>query len=346
MKTKKLFLTLGLVWIMVFALSLLSGCAYENMEQTGGVAEDGWPTGFSTGYIPVDGGQVVYRIYGEDAPGIPVIFLHGGPGGGSNAYFKQYAISENRPVVFYNQLGSAGSDVAEEFTTAEQVKEFYTIEHFVDELDEVVKYFNFDEFVLLGHSWGSMLGLEYAAAKQPSGLKGLILAGPFLSVDTWLNDAERLIQSLPDGEAMWKVVQECEATGVYGDDYNDINKIYSTNFGTRTPDAGEGTPVDPEPRIVDGIDVYYYMWGPSEFSCTGTLQGHDSTPLLTEIDIPVLYLCGQYDSGTPDAVKYYNSMTKNGEICVLPGCGHGAFRERPEESNAVVNAFAARVGGE
>jgi|BioPla2DNA2_1021312.scaffolds.fasta_scaffold01570_13 proline iminopeptidase len=309
-----------------------------------GTDEDGWFKGYTKGYIPVDGGQVVYRIYGEDKPGTPVIFLHGGPGSSSHYFFKQYAIGANRPVVLYNQLGSAGSDVSDEYTTADQVKELFTIEHFVNELETVVNYFNFDEFVILGHSWGSMLAVEYTAAKQPDKLKGLVLVGPFLKVDVWIEDAGRLIKTLPDGEEMWKTIQECESSGVYGEEYDKINAIYSANFYSRVEGAGDGTPTDPEIKEVDGVSVYNYMWGPSEFSCTGTLQGHDSTPLLKDIKVPVLYLAGEYDSGSPEAAKYYNSMTPNGEICVLPGCGHDASRERPEEFNVVVDAFASRVG--
>ena len=304
----------------------------------------GWAEGLKTGYIPVDGGRVFYRMYGEDKPGTPVIFLHGGPGSGSYYFFKQYAIGENRPVVFYNQLGCAGSDFSGEYTTAAQVKSLLTIEHFVEEVNAVVNYFGFDEFVILGHSWGSMLAVEYAAAKQPVGLKGLVLAGPFLNVDTWLADAERLVKSLPEGEELWRIVREAENSGEYGEAYHEVNTIYSNNFYSRVPGAFDGTPGRLPTRVVDGVDIYRYMWGPSEFSCTGTLRGHDSTCLLGELTMPILYLCGEYDSGTPEAAKFYKSMTPSGEICVLPGCGHDASRERPEEFNAAVNAFAARVG--
>ena len=110
--------------------------------------------------------------------------------------------------------------------------------------------------------------------------------------------------------------------------------------------ANDGTPKDPQAaHTIPGLSVYEYMWGPSEFSCTGTLKGHDSTKLLPRIGVPVLYICGEYDSGTPEAANWYLSMTPNGELCVLPGCGHNACRERPVEFNAVVGAFADRVSG-
>ncbi len=302
-----------------------------------------WPKGMKTGHIPVDGGSVIYRTWGEDKPGIPVIFLHGGPGSSCYYFFKQCVLGENRPIVFYNQLGSAGSDVSDEYTTAEEVKKLFTVEHFVEELESVVKYFDFDEFVILGHSWGCMLAIEYAAHKKPEGLKGIILSGPYLRTETWVNDAERLMRSLPDGDAIWDHITECEEKGEYDAEYERMANLYLDNFYSRIPGAMEGTPKEPDTKVVDGISVYEYMWGRSDFSGTGTLHSRDSTPLLKEVEVPILYLAGEYDNGTPEASVFYRSFTPNGEICVLPGCAHDLTRERPEEFNAVVEAFLRRI---
>ena len=302
-----------------------------------------WPEGMKTGHIPVDGGSVLYRTWGEDKPGIPIIFLHGGPGSSCYYFFKQCVLGENWPIVFYNQLGSAGSDVSDEYTTAEEVKKLFTVEHFVEELESVVKYFDFDEFVILGHSWGCMLAIEYAAHKKPEGLKGIILSGPYLRTETWVNDAERLMRSLPDGDAIWDHITECEEKGEYDAEYERIANLYLDNFYSRVPGAMEGTPKEPDTKVVDGVSVYEYMWGRSDFSGTGTLHSRDSTPLLKEVKVPILYLAGEYDNGTPEASVFYRSFTPNGEICVLPGCAHDLTRERPEEFNAVVEAFLRRI---
>ena len=318
-----------------------------------------WPEGQIEGFIPVDGGKVLYHFYGQDKKGIPIIFLHSGPGGSGTCFFKQTALAYEHPTVFYNQLGSEGSDFDEHIQTAEQAKKYLTIEHYVNELQTVVDYFGFAEFMLAGHSWGTMLAVEYAAAKQPAGLKGIVLDGPCLNVDTWCKDARRLLKSLGentlsdgtkvDGASMWDIVQECEASGAYYDDkrYRDIFNIYSEQFFSRAENAGcdDGTPtdVDVTHHEIPGLSVYEYMWGQSEFSCTGILKGHDVTHLLREIKVPVLYICGEYDCGTPESAAYYNSITPDGEISILPGCAHNATRERPKEYNAVVRAFAHRI---
>jgi proline iminopeptidase len=290
---------------------------------------------------------VLYHYYGKNKPGIPIIFIHGGPGADGTCFFKQTALAKDHPVVIYNQLGSVGSPFSDNIKTAKEAKSYLTIEHYVNEVQTVVDHFDFKEFVICGRSWGTMLTVEYVAAKQPKGLKGIILDGPFLNTDRWCKDAKRLIKSLDNGKEYWQIVKECTESGNFDSpEYQRINKIYSDNFYSRVEGANDGTPVDPQAsHVFPGLSVYEYMWGPSEFSCTGTLKGHDSTKLLSKVTVPVLYICGQYDSGTPEAAKWYLSMTPNGELCVLPGCGHNASRERPIEFNAVVGAFADRVSG-
>lgn len=315
------------------------------LEKNSAALSEGWPQGFEEGLIPVDGGSVLYHFYGKDAKGIPIIFVHGGPGGTGTCFFKQTALAAHHPLVIYSQLGSPGSPFRDDITSADQAREYLTIEHFVDELQTVVDYFGFDEFIMVGRSWGTMLTVEYVAARQPKGLKGIVLTGPYLNSDQWCRDAERLIKSLDNGEEYWRIVQECEQKGTCLEDprFEEVNRIYSDNFNSRVEGADDGTPVDLKAAHTIDLSVYNYMWGPSEFSCLGTLRGHDSTKLLRSIRVPVLYICGEYDSGTPEAAEWYASMTPDAEILVIPGCAHNSCREKPQEFNAAVTAFADRV---
>jgi proline iminopeptidase len=57
------------------------------------------------GYVNVPGGHVWYCIEGSDSPAIPLLTLHGGPGAGHDYLEPLSALSDERPVVFYDQLG-------------------------------------------------------------------------------------------------------------------------------------------------------------------------------------------------------------------------------------------------
>ncbi len=302
-----------------------------------------WQLGGRTGHIPVKGGKVFYRIYGEDKPGIPLIFIHGGPGHNSATFFRTTPLANDRPVVYYNQLGSNGSEIDEECQSVEKLKDLFTIERFHDELETVIEYFGFKEYVLAGHSWGTMLAVEFAGTKKAEGLKGLVLAGPFLNVDLWLLDAKRLIESLPDGDEKWQVVKESESSGNYTKAYEEINSIYSNTFFNKIEGADAPSPDEPDKQIIDGFDVYNHMWGPTEYSCTGLLQGHDVTKYLGDLVVPVLYISGQYDSGTAAAANYYSTLTPNSKVVVVQGTAHETPRENPEEFMKAVREFFSEL---
>ena len=70
----------------------------------------------------------------------------------------------------------------------------------------------------------------------------------------------------------------------------------------------DSLPKEPAPSNVANVDVYQYMWGPTEFTCTGTLKGRDLTSRLGEVKVPVLYISGEFDSGSPAASNYYKTL--------------------------------------
>lgn len=109
-----------------------------------------------------------------------------------------------------------------------------------------------------------MLGVEYAGHYKPAGLKGMILAGPFLNVDRWVADQERLIRTLDGGDQMMQEIRKCEATGQYSDKFNEINEIYTKNFNNRHPEDCKNRPtmVGPDGKAFltfNGIGPYKYM---------------------------------------------------------------------------------------
>jgi len=302
-----------------------------------------WTVPDKTGLIPVKGGHVFYRMYGEDKPGTPLLVLHGGPGGNMQKYYNMVEFVKDRPVVFYNQLGSAATAISAEYTTVEQIQSLLTVERFVNELETVVNHFKFKQYNLLGVSWGSWLAVNYYLDKKPVGLKSMVLTGPFLNVNMWIADAERLIKSLPDGDAHWDVVEDCIAKNDFDTpEYKKVDGIYYDNFGCRDQSVlADLPPKDPAAINFAGkaVSVYNYMWGPSEYTCNGTLKGKELSSRLGEVKVPVLYVSGEYDSGTPETANYYKSLTPDAEVFVIPNTGHNSYLEKPDMYYEKVSEF-------
>ena len=121
------------------------------------------------GYVQVPGGRVWYRIEGSGTA-MPLLVLHGGPGA-THHYLKPLgALADERPVIFYDQLGSGRSDRPTDTT-------LWRVERFVEELAQVREALGLREIHLLGHSWGTMLAVDYLLTK-PEGVRSVILASP------------------------------------------------------------------------------------------------------------------------------------------------------------------------
>lgn len=122
------------------------------------------------GFIPTaDGLQLFYRVDGGGPD--PVVVLHGGPGF-SMAYLRPdlARLISKWTLIFYDQRGAGRSSVTAEASSLTLVKH-------VEDVDTVRRYFGLDSLVVLGHSWGAGLALQYAL-RFPSRVSALLLVGP------------------------------------------------------------------------------------------------------------------------------------------------------------------------
>lgn len=110
------------------------------------------------------------RVAGKPSD-TPIIFLHGGPGQGSQTFRASVgpAIEEFATVVYYDQRGSGRSQRPSD-------PDLYSIPILVSDIDVLRDHLGADRVILLGHSFGSILALEYAA-RHPDRVAGLILTG-------------------------------------------------------------------------------------------------------------------------------------------------------------------------
>lgn len=280
---------------------------------------------------PVPGGRVYVRVNGKlDGPRMPIVLLHGGPGGTHTSLLDALALADERAVILYDQLDSGRSDRPGDPGN-------WTVQRFTDEVDAVRRALGVSRWHVLGHSWGGTVALEYGA-RRPSQLAGLVLASPLISTKSWIADANILRTQLPpDVQATLKtcdppapIMPPCgQATNVF---YAAFNRRYPTPDGQRDyarTREGKG----PNHKL------YETMWGPSEFVATGTLKNYDGEPSLGRLNGKrTLFLVGQYDEARPVTSDAF-ARRAGAEFAVVPGAGHGTFSDRPEETIGILRPW-------
>jgi proline iminopeptidase len=282
------------------------------------------------GYVQVPGGRVWYRIEGSGTA-TPLLVLHGGPGA-THHYLKPLAaLADERPVIFYDQLGSGRSDRPTDTT-------LWRVERFVDELSQVRLALGLDEVHLLGHSWGTMLAVDYLLTR-PAGVRSVILASPALSTARWLADADSLVRTLPD--SLQQVIRKHEAAGTTTDpEYQAaVVAFYQRYLARRLPWSAD---LDSTLQGF-GTPLYNYMWGPSEFTATGTLRSYDRTDRLGELALPVLFTTGRYDEAMPGTVAFYQMRVPGARLTVLDNSAHLTMHDEPGRYVQVVREFLRDV---
>ena len=282
------------------------------------------------GYIEVPGGSVWYEIVGSGSA-TPLLLLHGGPGAPSRYLDPLRGLADERPVIFYDQLGGGKSDRPED-------PSLWTIERFVQELQAVRDALGLDEVHLFGHSWGTMLGVEYMLS-GPEGVQSLILASPALDIPRWLEDTNRLKGQLPI--EIQEAIDLHEAAGTTdSEEYQAATmEFYRRHLCRRDP-----WPVELEEAFANlGWDVYTTMWGPSEFHATGTLADFDVTDRLAEITVPTLFTAGRYDEATPETTAWFQSLVPGSSLSIFEESAHMTMLDEPERYNEVLRDFLREV---
>jgi proline iminopeptidase len=284
------------------------------------------------GMIPVTGGKVWYRVVGT-GKGTPLLVLHGGPGVPSDYLFPLAALGDERPVIFYDQLGCGRSDRPDDGA-------LWTVDHYVKELGEVREALGLDEVDLYGHSWGAALAIDYMLA-GPKGVKSLILAGPLVSARRWALDADTLLAALPD--SLQEAVARNEAAGTFeAPDYQAAVQTYYARYLVRT----QPWPADVDSAFTGmGVPVYMAMCGPSEFTLTGSLKDYDRTADLGRLKLPVLFITGEYDEVRPATVRSFRSLVPGAKLVIVPGAGHLAMQDAPEAYAKALREFLDGVDG-
>lgn len=271
----------------------------------------------SSGYIPVKQGKLYYEKYGS---GTPILVLHGGPGSGlDQGYFKPQllALAANHEVIFYDQRGSGKSlETAMDGTVI-------NLQQFTDDIETIRKTLGLEQIILLGHSWGSLLAMNYMI-HYPNHVSKLIL------VDSMPADMPGKMASL---NALNQRLEPIKNEIAPLSDYDELKKLSAKqiiSLNRKLYSVYFNNPQDAEKLTLDmtvesslsGFEVSQMMM-PDLFD--------NLLPQLEKINIPTIIIHGEQDFIPLWTAQAIAKAIPHSKLIVISNSGHFPFIERPDE---------------
>ncbi|GMQ01285.1 hypothetical protein CsSME_00047975 [Camellia sinensis var. sinensis] len=127
---------------------------------------------YSSGFLKVSDIHSIYWEQSGNPNGHPVVFLHGGPGGGTSPSNRKFFDPDFYRIILFDQRGAGKS-------TPHACLEENTTWDLVEDIEKLRKHLEIPEWQVFGGSWGSTLALAYSQS-HPDKVTGIILRGIFL----------------------------------------------------------------------------------------------------------------------------------------------------------------------
>ena len=253
-------------------------------------------------------------------PTTKVLLLHGGPGA-THEYFEcfdSYFPNADIEYYYYDQLESAFSDQPSDSA-------LWNIDRFVEEVEQVrvALGLNKDNFYLLGHSWGGILGIEYALKYQDN-LKGLIISNMVASIPEYITYANEVLGPQLDSAVLAEIRELEEKEDYANPRYDELVVMnYYPKHVLRMPLEQWPEPVNRAFANINA-EMYVTMQGPSEFGVVGDakLKKWDRKADLKNLSVPTLAIGSRYDTMDPEAMKWMSEEVQNGTYLYCPQGSH------------------------
>jgi len=274
-----------------------------------------------------------YRVAGK-TDGVPLVFLHGGPGEGSQAFqaIGGPELEKTRRIVYLDQRGSGRSD-------RPKGESFYSIEILVEDIEQLRRHLGVEKIALLGHSFGTILALEYAA-RYPGHVSAIVLAGAVPDLPRALDiQCGRLASADPTAYARARqglaadANPRCNAFAAYEGDAMKAH-IQRNMF----PDAATGA-------LVDRLDSQDHLDNTGELSGALFAQGLASYRFMSasKVTAPVLVIAGGKDlQAVIEPQRSLAEALPHAWLIEYPANGHFMFVEDPVRFARDVDKFLAR----
>ena len=278
-------------------------------------------------------GDDTHEIFFEESgnpDGQPILFLHGGPGGGTGAKQRRFFDPSHYRIILFDQRGCGKSNPLGE--TAKN-----TTDNLVNDIELIRKELNIKAWILFGGSWGSTLALAYAI-KYPELVQGLILRGIFLSrkheLDWFLKDVDiffpelhhNLLKHIPNTSK--KNLLEKYTELVFSNDKDCAYKAaiswnqFEGSILKLLPPAisSETIEIDNEFELARAKVQLHYI----NNNCF--VDGEDMLEKSKILkNIPITIIQGRYDMVCPPKTAYeIHQAIPRSKLIIVPDAGHSA----------------------
>lgn len=268
-------------------------------------------------HIKLNDVDIYYETMGE---GAPLIAVHGGPGMSDHRGYAQWLkpLSDNFQIVSYDLRGCGQSS---DSPTAS-----YSHQDFVDDLEALRAHLGFDQFALLGTSYGGFISLEYALQHQ-NRLTHLLLQDTAPSHHNETAAKENALKSGLPGISPDQLDRLFGGRVASNDEFREsfaaIQPLYRTT-------------ADPE-QDAERLANIVFRYQTHNFAFSRNIPQYDVRDRLGEIHVPTLILVGRHDWITPiDQSEYMAAHIPGAKLAVFDHSGHGPMSEENE-------AFIPRV---
>ena len=312
----------GLATIFCAVLVLISINACSNPDETPESTREArsWSEGK---LVALNGTDLYVREMGS---GEPIIIIHGGPVL-EHGYLLPHLekMADSHRLIFFDQRlsGRSSSEVAEGDITFAK---------FLGDIDAVREHVGDSTAHIMGHSWGGLLAMMYAA-KYPERTRSLILISPMpASWDDWQDENERLAAlAFEEDLADRRRVMESEA--FEKNLASAFEELYRISFRSQFHDRSK----------VDALSFYV----PDDLSVRSQrfaalmpeLEGYDLYESLRSLLIPTLLVYGAAEPAASLSGLKIRDAIPNVTLAIIPDAGHFSFVESPEDFHAVINRF-------
>jgi proline iminopeptidase len=272
--------------------------------------------------VRVNGTTLWYQVLGSGA-GVPLMVLNGGPGV-SHEYMLVSAVwdtlARRRRVIFYDQRGTGHSPPltkGQSCTLADQIADLHALR----------AHLGFKRMDILGHSWGGILAMAYAA-RHPDQVEHLIICDS--GAPKW-DDTKFLFRDLfPDVTERQDAVQFAEQQGDTAALHTDFREYQS--MLACDPDRRAALREGPLPAYSTSVNA----------AVIADLRQVDLGPELAKFSFPTLVLTGRFDANVAPVIawKIHRSIPHS-EFTVFERSGHLPFYEQPSAFIERVERFLA-----